>query len=327
MLKRVMEAIEALVSARADERLGSSDEISPLQVYLGYHTEDLELVARAVCATASLEADHYIDGFGVKTLYSCVPFASQDSLDVSRLQFPIPDDGLHAEGIEYASLLDAIERFAGNGKFVAVEAGAGWGPWLAMAGVVCKGMGVDTIRLVGAEASESRFALMQDHLDFNGLGSDSGIQVDLFRGAVWSYDGKIYFPDSEVEDMGVAASSRAGPTDYRGRSVVSIETPCSRLDTLLGQGSEVDFLHMDVQGAEMELMSSHKSWLDAFVKSMFIATHSRPLEGELLDLLSASNWRLLREKPCRFELGGSMPSWVGATTADGSQYWVNGKFT
>jgi hypothetical protein len=148
MLKRVMEAIEALVSARADERQGSSDEISPLQVYLGYHTEDLELVARAVCATASLEADHYIDGFGVKTLYSCVPFASQDSLDVSRLQFPIPDDGLHAEGIEYASLLDAIERFAGNGKFVAVEAGAGWGPWLAMAGVVCKGMGPKPQRAV-----------------------------------------------------------------------------------------------------------------------------------------------------------------------------------
>ncbi len=327
MLKRGMEAIAALVSARAEVSLGSTHEISPLQVYPGYHTEDLELVARAARATASLEADYYTDGFGVKTLYSCVPFASQDALNVSRLQFPIPDDGFHAEGIEYTSLLDAIERFAGNGRFVAVEAGAGWGPWLAMAGVVCKSMGVDTIRLVGAEASEGRFALMQDHLDFNGLGADSGIQVDLFRGAVWSHDGNIHFPDSEIEDMGVAASSRAGSTDYRGRSVVSVETPCLRLDTLLGKDSEVDFLHMDIQGAEMELVSSHKVWLDTSVKSIFIATHSRPLEGELMDFLGSSGWTLSREKPCRFEPDTIRSPWTAATTADGSQYWLNGKFT
>ena len=327
MLKRGMEAIAALVSAGAEVSRGSAGEISPLQVYPGYHTEDLELVARAARATASLEAEYYTDGFGVKTLYSCVPFASQDALDVSRLQFPIPDDGFHAEGIEYTSLLDAIERFAGNGRFVAVEAGAGWGPWLAMAGVVCKSMGVDTIRLVGAEASEGRFALMQDHLDFNGLGTDRGIQVDLFRGAVWSYDGNVHFPDSEIEDMGVAASSSAGSTDYRGRSVVSIETPCLRLDTLLGKGSEVDFLHMDIQGAEMEVVSSHKAWLDTFVKSIFIATHSRPLEGELIDFLGGSGWKLSREKPCRFEPGAIRSPWAAATTADGSQYWLNGKFT
>ena len=99
---------------------------------------------------ASLAGDHYIDGFGVKTLFDCVPFASPDALNLARLEHPIPDDGFHAEGIEYVALLDAIERFATDGSFVAVEAGAGWGPWLAMAGVVCRN------REVGNSAHRAR---------------------------------------------------------------------------------------------------------------------------------------------------------------------------
>ena len=97
--------------------------------------------ARTLQCPPALSSDHCIDGFGVKTLYECVPFASPDSLNLARLQHPIPDDGFHAEGIEYVALLDAIERFSNDGTFVAVEAGAGWGPWLAMAGVVCRSRG------------------------------------------------------------------------------------------------------------------------------------------------------------------------------------------
>ena len=111
----------------------------------------MSLAMSAYCAitlaSASLEDDHCIDGFGVKTLYECVPFTSPDSLNLARLQHPIPDDGFHAEGIEYIALLDAVERFANDGSFVAVEAGA-VGPWLAMAGVVTAVRGKDT-QLIG----------------------------------------------------------------------------------------------------------------------------------------------------------------------------------
>jgi len=51
------------------------------------------------------------------------------------------------------------------------------------------------------------------------------------------------------------------------------------------------------------------------------------LEGELMDLLGGSGWRLSREKPCRFEPGAISSPWTSATIADGSQYWLNGKFT
>ena len=59
---------------------------------------------------------------------------------------------------------------------------------------------------------------------------------------------------------------------------------------------------------------------------MMIATHSRPLEGELMVQLSAAGWILNREKPCRFNVGVPKADWTGETTLDGGQYWINAKF-
>ena len=39
---------------------------------------------------------------------------------------------------------------------------------------------------------------------------------------------------------------------------------------------------------------------------MMIATHSRPLEGELMVLLNDNGWLLQREKPCRFTAGRAL---------------------
>ena len=306
---------------------GVEEGPSPLQIYAGYEPADTDMLFRCSTVPASLHGDHYIDGFGVKTLFDCVPFDSPDALDLARLQRPIPDDGFHAEGIEYVALLDAIERFATDGSFVAVEAGAGWGPWLAMAGVVCRSRGVERIRLIGLEASPQRFALMRRHLDFNQLINQRGVEVDLFEGAVWSHDGVIHFPESAVEDMGAAASANSADIDYRGQPVATREVPCTRLPTLVGEGREVDFLHIDVQGAEGEVINSHLDWLNQHTRSIMVATHSRPLEGELMVLLSDNGWLLQREKPCRFTAGHAIQDWCGVTTADGSQYWINGKFT
>ena len=325
MLTRIRNAMTGLLSDSDTPVVVAPKAASPLQIYAGYQDEDIKRIARAASATASLEPDHYVDGFGVKTRYTCVPFDSPDSLNLARLQYPIPDDGFHAEAVEYAALLDAIERFASGGRFVVVEAGAGWGPWLAMAGVVCRKLGVKDVRLVGVEASSERFALMQEHLNFNELTEAAGVKVDLFRGAVWSHDGVIHFPDSAVEDMGAAASISAKSADYRGHPVSMSEVPCCRLDTLVGRNQQVDFLHVDVQGAEGELIVSHLDWLNNAVKSIMIATHSRPLEGELMARLGEAGWILLREKPCRFAAGAAISEWAGATTADGSQHWINGK--
>ena len=325
----MLERLRTLFSYPSPEvpSAGVEEAPSPLQIYAGYEPADVGMLHKHSIVPANLQSDHYIDGFGVKTLFDCVPFASPDSLNLARLQHPIPDDGFHAEGIEYVALLDAIERFTHDGTFVAVEAGAGWGPWLAMAGVICRGRGIKDIQLIGIEASRERFALMRRHLDFNQLNQQHGVTVELFEGAVWSHDGVIHFPESAVEDMGAAASNDRTNIDYRGQQMPMLEVPCTRLASLVGEGREVDFLHIDVQGAEGGVINSHIDWLNQRAHSMMIATHSRPLEGELMVLLKANGWMLHREKPCHFEAGRAIDDWCGATTVDGGQYWINGKFT
>ncbi|MEI6738510.1 MAG: hypothetical protein WCL29_08540, partial [Pseudomonadota bacterium] len=214
---------------------------SPLQVYSGYEEEDLQAIRKFANAKAVVGESHYTDGFGVKTLFECVPFVTPQALNVGRLEFPVPDDGFHAEAIEYVALTDALDRSPLASTFCAVEIGAGWGPWITAAGVIACQKGCKDLKLVGVEASSSRFPLMCRHLDMNGLrpfgGSSEDVQhgnvfTRLFNGAIWMHDGVIWFPESEVSDMGSAATTSNEKTDYRGAKSDNQSVPCRRLDTL-----------------------------------------------------------------------------------------------
>lgn len=308
---------------------------SPLQYYPGYETEDLEMLKQFADVDAVLADDYYIDGFGVKTRYDCVPFEKRETLTRERLQFPVPDDGFHAEAIEYVALIDAFQRFSGQGEFCAVEVGAAWGPWIGLAGVLAKKQGLQTVRLVGVEASPDRFGLMRRHFALNELRPEQaleesaqlgGVETRLFNGAIWTHDGEIWFPDSDVVDMGAAAAAECQASDYRGMQLAQKAVPCRRLDTLLVGIDSVDFMHVDIQGAEWQVVASQIDWLGRHVKALMLATHSRVIEGRLMDLLFEQGWQLQREKPCRVDWHSPQGELVGKTLADGSQYWLNKRF-
>ena len=319
---------------RREDQCRNPQGASPLQTYTGYEEEDFKIIRKFAAVTATIDTDHYTDGFGVKTLYECVPFAKLETLDAGRLEFPVPDDSFHAEAIEYVALADALQRSLGNTSFCAVEIGAAWGPWVAAAGVIARRQGIDEISLVGVEASSRRFSLMCRHLETNGLrppgvsGEDAqheNVFTRLFNGAVWTHDGVIWFPESDVADMGAAATASNDDTDYRGEKSDNKAIPCRKLDTLLQDLGIVDFMHIDIQGAELNLLRGQIGWVSCHVRTMMIATHSRPIEGKLMELLIDHGWQLHREKPCRVDWRKNC-SLVGRTWADGSQYWINGKF-
>jgi FkbM family methyltransferase len=296
----------------------------PLQHYPGYLPEDTDLVSRYACRQAVLKEDHYIDGFGVRTDFKCVPFLNPTCLDIERLQLPLPDDGFHAEGIEYAALLDAFDNRKAKCRFTAVEVGSGWGPWIGLAGVLAKTHGADALCLIGAEASAERYALMCRHLERNGLTSESGMMIKTFHGAIWTHDGEVQFPDSNLEDMGPAVNAHGATKDYRGHRVTTVSTPCVRLSTLCEGAGLIDFLHIDVQGSELDLLHNDAEWLGHKVRAMMVATHSRVIEGGIMDLLGEEGWVLKREKPCRFQMDDNpRENWEGLTQADGSQHWIN----
>ncbi|HZW26135.1 MAG TPA: FkbM family methyltransferase [Gallionella sp.] len=330
--KAVKQLVKGLTGGKQAE---SAQGWSPLQVYPGYEDDDFRTIRKFATRTASTAANHYMDGFGVKTLYECVPFAKPETLNTGRLEFPVPDDGFHAEAIEYVALTDALGRARLGDSFCAVEIGAGWGPWMAAAGVIARQEGCRNIKLVGVEASSRRFPLMRLHLETNDLrpagvsGEDAqhgNVFTRIFNGAVWTHDGEIWFPESDVSDMGAAATSSNDTTDYRGAKYANQAIPCKRLDTLLQDlGGTVDFMHIDIQGAELELLENQIEWVSNNVRTLMIATHSRPIEGKLMELLLAHGWQMYREKPCRVDWGRDC-SLVGRTIVDGSQYWLNSKF-
>ncbi|MEN6490078.1 MAG: FkbM family methyltransferase [Smithella sp.] len=307
---------------------------SPLQVYPGYEEEDFQILRKFASFSASIEADHYRDGFGVKTLYECVPFVNAGMLNVGRLEFPVPDDGFHAEAIEYVALTDSLHRSRLKDSFCAVELGAGWGPWITAAGVIARERGCNELKLVGVEASLHRFSLTCRHLEMNNLRPFGGSSEDrqmgnvftrLFNGAVWTHDGVIWFPESDVADMGAAATTSNEGTDYRGAKSDNKAVPCRRLETLLKDLGAIDFMHIDIQGAEIDLLQDQIDWVSNNVKTIMIATHSRSIEGRLVDLLFGHSWQLYREKPCRVDWHKNC-SLVGKTVVDGSQYWLNKRF-
>lgn len=302
---------------------------SPMQCYPGYQPQDMAMLQQFVRQQAVVNDDHYVDGFGVKTHFNCVPFVDPAGLNTERLTLPFPDDGFHAEGIEYVAITDAVARAkaAGRQGFCAVEAGAGWGPWLGLAGVLARQHAMNDIYLLGAEASEERFALMQQHMAANALDEADGVALTLFRGAVWKHDGEVQFPKSDVVDMGAAATEEATDRDYRGHEMAMESVPCMTLASLCAKAETVDFLHMDLQGAELTVIENDMAWLCRNVRTMMVATHSRSIEGALMPLLSDNGWSLHREKPCRFRLAAQVDDWVGLTEADGSQYWTNNNFT
>lgn len=330
-LKKIL---RRLLGNALTEHVAAGGSPEALQIYSGYENQDIAVLKTFATHEAGKDQSSYTDGFGVKTLYECVPFVTAETLNLERLQLPVPDDGFHAEAIEYIAVTDALQRFQKQSSFCAVEIGAGWGPWITLAGVIARQRGVEQIKLVGVEASDRRFSLMSRHLQTNGLRPAECVSEDmlydsvftrLFNGAIWTHDGEIWFPEADVVDMGAAASESDQPADYRGAKLNNKAIACKKLDTLLHDMGCIDFMHIDIQGSELELIHDQIDWLSTNVKTLMIASHSRPIEGRLIELLFSKDWQLHREKPCRVDWYKNV-SMVGKTMVDGSQYWLNRKF-
>ena len=89
VLLRVLKACRARASA-ASKVIYEPVNCSALQYYPGYEPSDYQLVAKYATQKAEINADHYIDGFGVKTNFSCIAFASAAELKRENCSFRCP---------------------------------------------------------------------------------------------------------------------------------------------------------------------------------------------------------------------------------------------
>jgi FkbM family methyltransferase len=110
--------------------------------------------------------------------------------------------------------------------------------------------------------------------------------VDLREAAVWINDHELSF----YSEGSLSGSSQV---DFRGAKDVK-KVKAVRLKTLLAEIPEVDFLKIDIEGAEAEVLLDIESELHS-VRNLFFEYHSIPgkqqVLGELLSLVTRVGFR------------------------------------
>ncbi|MEO8564454.1 MAG: FkbM family methyltransferase [bacterium] len=113
-----------------------------------------------------------------------------------------------------------------------------------------------TARVIGVEMDAANFALAQLNT------AAYGERVRLVHAAVWTHDGEIAYGGDG--DDAFAVSGDTGPR----------RAPAVRVDTILAAHgvTQVDYVKMDVEGAEAAILAEPADWLDC-VRTMKIELH------------------------------------------------------
>lgn len=287
---------------------------------------DIELIKKFEDKARRSTKGYLVDYFGSKTNIDFYPHLH---LSDGVLDLPIPSDGIFYDYIEYLGAALAVDT-ADREFFTAIELGAGIGPWIVRSALLARKVGIKRITLVGVEADKQHFEWMKQHFADNGLKSNifSHLKIHLFNSAVSEKEKFLYFPDlgENNEDWGAAASGDVIGCDYRGLQVISQRIHAIPINELLSKYKTVDLLHIDIQGSEFGVINSGMGELDKKVRVMVIGTHSRKIEGDLIELLFKNNWKLRNEKPCHFIFDQNAKSLEAMTSLDGTQLWVNSRF-
>ncbi len=231
---------------------------------------------------------------------------------------PIPANW-HADIAEFGSALHAVDL--AEHEFTIVELGCGWGCWLNITGVVAKRKGL-RVNLIGIEGDEGHVEFAHESLAKNGFNQS---EYKIYHGVASGREGVALFPiqDQPGESWGLDPIFDSSTEESKKLLKSGKYRPLKQitLESLFQlKSNRVDLLHVDIQGGETDLVRNSLNFLDKNVAMMLIGTHSRSIEGDLIDFLTQAGWILEVERPAILTLGESI-----ATIVDGVQLWRNPK--
>jgi FkbM family methyltransferase len=338
-LKRQVITLEAAVRSRrapasaADPALAGDTEVpAPVatagEIYAGYSDEDMWVFDVFADAAPAGEPGFVTDFIGTRTRTTSL-WDEVRHLDGQVMERPVPHDLF--EAIEWVGLLKAVAT-AGDERFTMMELGAGLGPWLSAAAVAARHRGIRDLRLLGVEADPGRFELMRQQFVDNDLDPDDH---RLICAAVGVEPGSARWP--RIADPANASGARPvresggvldqADADYMQGAVAEyIDVTIVPFADLLEREGLWDLVHVDVQGWEATLCRACIDLLTARVRWMVVGTHSRAIDGQVIEILLDAGWILENEKPTRFRFDPSIPSLDQMTEVDGVQVWRNPRF-
>jgi len=302
--------------------------------FRGFLPGDIELVSSFAPGTVEPDSRALTDFFGMRVHPENEPSVAGRIGEVI-VKPPFPSDSWLAEAVEYVGLAMALKH--AQGGFAAVELGAGFAPWIGLAAIIARRLGLAPISVTGVEGDADRAATMRSHLIYNRLlppdaemsGTHDGLAWDLRHAVIWDEDGEALFPTTGVTDSGGQAidAERDGALDYRGNATTHVRVPAITLETLLRDKPVIDFMHVDIQGAEFNVLNRSMATINERVKFMMVATHSRLLEGAVQSILFDNGWFLEREEVAHIVPRPNPPSIEALTWRDGGQVWRNLRFS
>lgn len=318
------EAAEHIAVVHWRPGLPARSDHSALQVYAGYAAEDLAIFEEFRDPAARAQPGFVVDFLGGRIRVSSL-WPSARTHDGQLLALPVPAD-YHAEAIEWIGLLKSVKTAVA--QYVAMELGAGFGPWSIAGGLAARRRGIANIRLCAVEADPQHFrSLRQNFLD-NGFDPASHTMIEA---AVGVAAGEARWPalaDSSG-DWGsrpiIGDGDRDQPVqDHRGVTFAdTIAVKIVPVLDLIRREPSWDLVHIDVQGTEADLVRSALDELNQRVHWLVIGTHSRKIDGDLIELLGGAGWLLEHEKPAKFVFQPGAATLEAMTILDGTQVWRN----
>lgn len=300
----------------------------------GWCEKDIDLLKKyQVEAESDIpEGGVIVDWLGIKTHKKHHSWLGQPEISCVISCLPVPDDSVHAEAVEYVALVVALERALNNRskvQFTALELGASYAPWATAAAVLAQRHGFENIHCVAVEASSGSIGNISEHIKLNDLHSRGNVNFEIIHAAVYVSNEILYFPIADTsKDNGAQVVELQSGVDYRGVNVDYESVKGITLLQLTAKIDKVDFLHMDLQGAEQKLLQDKPfiNCLNQKVATLFLATQSRLIEGLALEVFSSLGWKLIRERPTTYRQNNRTTDINGWTLRDGAQIWLNPQF-
>ena len=277
-------------------------------------------------------AGWYVDGLGIRT--------DPSFMDMSHWKIkefvPAAEPPFDHNYFEWIDVLCAVAE--AREKFVMVELGAGYGPWLVAAAVALRQIGGPPCLLLGVEAEPTRFKWMFKHFRDNNI--DPGLHR-FHRAAIVPEGGpkKAWFqvgdprttygaslrPERTVPTivshrwLGVKAAVQRAVSRLLGKARPQ-RVATTTLSTILADIAHVDLLDLDIQGAELPVLQSAIDILNTKVRRVHIGTHGRDIEAELRTLFSRNGWKSIFDYPMD---SLSETPYGTISFQDGVQSWLN----
>ena len=257
--------------------------------------------------------DHVTNFLGVKVAPDVCPTILAD-LKGTVEDIPIPANW-HADIAEWAATLRAVDF--SNHTFRIIELGCGWGCWLNNTGAAARSKGLK-VELIGVEGDPGHAAFARRSMADNGF-SDN--EYRIVNGVAAATKGMALFP---VEEAGATWSS--APILNATREQIREAANTGRYHAMemfslseIATGKPVDLLHIDIQGGEADFIDATLDELNVLVRYLVVGTHSRQIEGRIIQALSDAGWAIEMERAAIFSIDDGELRIV----VDGVQGWRN----